>query len=147
MEKGESDFANKPIILINSRRPKNVPDFIFIEGSTRFEEIMFSRLRALTVAFVFLLGLLAGAGTAVSFEPVDIPSCNEQSVSVSAADACGKAMIHTSCLYHGTCGLFLSPDPARILSRSTPSARNIPLTTPLAGQPSAPETPPPISIL
>ncbi|TNB47342.1 hypothetical protein FF124_14335 [Martelella lutilitoris] len=108
---------------------------------------MFSRFRTLAIAFVFLLGLLAGAGTAVSFEPADMPSCNEQSVSISAADACGKAMIHTSCLYHGTCGLFLSPDPARIHSRTAPSARNIPLTAPLSGQPSAPETPPPISAL
>lgn len=120
-----------------------MPDWPSIEGSPRFEETMFSRLRALAIAFVFLLGLLAGAGTAVSFEPADMASCNEQSI--SATDACGKAMIHTSCLYHGTCGLFLSPDPARIHSRTAPPARNIPLTAPLAGQPSAPETPPPIS--
>ncbi|WP_319520314.1 hypothetical protein [uncultured Martelella sp.] len=108
---------------------------------------MFGRLRAFIVAMIFLLGLVGGAGTAFSYQPSDMASCDAQSVSIQASADCGKSMIHTSCLYHGACGLFLPADVDRRIARSGISVRGVLPSTVLTSLPTTPEIPPPISAL
>ncbi|WP_176084608.1 hypothetical protein [Martelella sp. HB161492] len=108
---------------------------------------MLERLRIITVAFIFLLGLFASAGTAFSGQAGALSSCTIERTSLHGSADCGKAMVHESCLYHAACGLFLLSDFAPHASSADASAKGTVSRHVLVGLQSAPEIRPPILAL
>ncbi|AJY46831.1 hypothetical protein [Martelella endophytica] len=113
---------------------------------------MLGRLRIRMVAFVVLLGFLAGAAAGHAFEfPAEdtcvIVAMSHHMAGEKSAD-CGSTASHDDgCLTHVGCAFYIAPDIFAGWFQPTVTGGIVPPATFMAGQAPPPDTPPPIAFV